>query len=92
MRLTVPATESENDDDHPWSQHSESEDESSKEELNALKEKNQALHGQVSRFESKLEDEKTRFCELLWRINCQCLAEYDVMIAAKDSEIEKLKR
>lgn len=27
----------------------------------------------------------------MWRANCECLAEYDEIIAAKDAEIERLK-
>ena len=36
-------------------------------------------------------DEKARFRES-WRTNCQCLAEYDEVVAARDAEIEELKR
>ena len=28
----------------------------------------------------------------IWRTNCQCLAEYDEVIVAKDLEIKELKR
>ena len=34
---------------------------------------------------------KSRFCES-WHTNCQCLAEYDEVFAARDAEIEELER
>ena len=89
--LTVPEAELEGDEDHTPSEHPESGEEDTKEALDVLKEENQALLDRVSRLESQLEDEKVRFREL-WRTNCQCLAEYDTMITAKDNEIEELKR
>ena len=50
-----------------------------------------ALKVEVSALEHKLHDEKACFREL-WHTNCQCLAEYDEVIAASDAEIEELKR
>ena len=45
----------------------------------------------MSRPKQQLHDEKARFCSL-WRTDCQCLAEYDGVILAKECEIEELKR
>ena len=42
---------------------------------------------EVSGLEKKLCGEKSRFQDV-WRTNCQCLAEYDEVIVAKDLEIE----
>lgn len=62
-----------------------------RQELEALAEENEALKAEVSGLERKLSEEKAHFRNL-WRTTCQCLAEYDEVIAAKDSEIEELKR
>lgn len=62
-----------------------------RQELEALAEENEALKAEVRGLERKLSEEKARFRNL-WRTNCQCLAEYDEVIVAKDSEIEELKR
>ena len=59
-------------------------------ELQALTEENQTLKEEVSRLKQQLHDEKARF-RSLWRTNCQCLAEYDGVILAKECEIEELK-
>ena len=59
--------------------------------LGALAEENQALKVEVSALGHKLHNEKARFCESC-RTNCQCLAEYDEVIAARDAKIEELKR
>ena len=53
-------------------------------ELEAAKVENTELRRQ-------LDHEKTRLREL-WRTNCQCLAEYDEILAQKDTEIERLKQ
>ena len=50
----------------------------------ALKVENEALKKTV-------EEEKARLKEV-WQVNCECLAEHDEVIAAKDAEIERLKR
>ena len=89
--LTVPSAEPGTDDDHPPLEPSESGEEHSDQKIDALKAENQTLHDRVSHLESKLEEEKMRFRES-WQTNCQCLAEYDAVISAKDSEIEELKR
>ena len=89
--LTVPEAEPGDDDDHMPSEHPETEEGDTKEALEVLKGENQALLDRVSRLESQLEDEKVRFREL-WRTNCQCLAEYDAMVTAKDKEIKELEQ
>ena len=92
--LTVAAAELENQEDgDPTESEGEqlADDSDQGEELNTLKRENQALQNQVSDLERRLKDEKTRFREL-WRTNCRCLAEYDAMIAGRDSEIEELKQ
>ena len=50
----------------------------------ALKVENEALKKMV-------EEEKSRLKEV-WQVNCECLAEHDEVIAAKDDKIEHLKR
>ena len=60
-------------------------------ELDALREENRSLNDQVAGLEQKVVDEKARFCDL-WQTKCWCLAEYDTMITAKESQIEELKR
>ena len=37
-----------------------------------------------------MDRQKTRFKDL-WRTNCQCLIEYDCIVADKDAEIAQLK-
>ena len=44
----------------------------------------------MSGLKDKLHEEKARIRDL-WRTNCQCMAEYDDEIAAKDNEIEELR-
>ena len=61
-------------------------------ELKALlTRENQAPKAEVSEFEKKLCDEKSRFRDM-WHTNCQCSAECDEEITAKNVEIEELKR
>ena len=86
--LTVPEAQPGDDNDHTPSEHPETGEGDTKEALEVLKGENQAL---LDRLESQLEDEKVRFREL-WRTNCQCLAEYDAMVTAKDKEIEELEQ
>ena len=45
---------------------------------------------EVSSLEQRLFSEKAHFHEM-WRMNCQCLAEYDKLVASK-AEIQELKR
>ena len=92
--LVVPAEEETHGGTSDPSEHGEEEEQevdTLRRELEALAEENQALKVEVSALEHKLHDEKARFRES-WRTNCQCLAEYDEVIAARDAEIEELKR
>ena len=61
-----------------------------KRELDTLAEENQSLKAEVSGLKDKLHEEKARIRDL-WYTNCQCMAEYDDEIAAKDNEIEELR-
>ena len=90
--LTVPAAEPGAPEDPTPSEPREGEggEEELREEIEALKRENQTLHDHMSTLENKLEEEKVRFRDL-WRTNCRCLAEYDALISAKDTEIKELK-
>ena len=83
--LIVPATEEENRRDGE-----EQDANILKRELDTLAEENQSLKAEVSGLKDKLHEEKARIRDL-WRTNCQCMAEYDDEIAAKDNEIEELR-
>lgn len=50
--------------------------------VESLTTKNQALKSEVSSLEKRLCEAKARFREM-WRNNCECLAEYDEIIAQK---------
>ena len=65
-------------------QHEGEEMETLQQELEAVRIEDRELQQQLSR-------EKDRFRDL-WRTNCHCLGEYDVMLAQKDREIEQLKQ
>ena len=84
--LTVPAIEEETRVESPGLEHLGHEEEQPthvlKRELDALTEENHALKAEVSDLKHKLHEEKNRFRDL-WRTNCQCLADYDEVIASK---------
>ena len=90
--LIVHATEEENRSETPnLSGDGEEQDANIlKRELDTLAEENQSLKAEVSGLKDKLHEEKARIRDL-WRTNCQCMAEYDDEIAAKDNEIEELR-
>ena len=89
--LSVPATEEENHSESPNLSGDGEEQEALKRELDTLTEEIQSLKAEVSGLKDKLHEEKARIRDL-WHTNCQCVAEYDDVIAAKDSEIEELRR
>ena len=94
--LTVPATiegtqaELSEPSEHDPGEESLLEVDTLRRELEALTRENQALKAEVSELEKRLCNEKSRFCDV-WRTNCQCLAECDEEITAKNVEIEELK-
>ena len=60
------------------------------EEVDALRMELEGLRAENARLQDELSHQKTRY-KGLWRTNCQCLAEYDHIIADRDAEIEQLK-
>ena len=60
------------------------------EEVDALRTELQGLRAENARLQAELSHQKTRY-KGLWRANCQCLTEYDHIIADQDAEIEQLK-
>lgn len=61
-----------------------------KQALDEATEKNAALASEVSSLREGLQKQKDRVKEL-WKLNCEQLAEYDSIIAAKDVEISSLR-
>ena len=92
--LTVPTREEQTNTEAGELNHTEDGEEQQadilRRELQALTEENQTLKEEVSGLKRQLHDEKAQF-RSLWRTNCQCLAEYDGVILAKECEIEELK-
>ena len=61
------------------------------EEIQTLRAELEAVQVENTELRYQLDHEKARF-RGLWQTNCQCLAEYDEMLAQKDMEIERLGR
>ena len=59
-------------------------------EMSRLTNKLESLNREVSELRGGIEDEQGKY-RRLWRDSCQQLAEYDVAITEKESEIEVLK-
>ena len=59
-------------------------------ELSQLGAENWALRSQMSELHGKLEDEKRKYRDM-WRVSCEQLAEYDILITEKDGEIVSLR-
>ena len=59
-------------------------------EVDRLTEENTGLHLEVSGLRERVEDEKRKYKQL-WRDSCEQLADYDAIIAGKESEITRLK-
>ena len=60
-------------------------------ELDRLMEENTALQEEVSGLRDGMEGARRKYNEL-WRINCEQLVEHDVSLAAKEDEVESLKK
>lgn len=64
--------------------------EGSGDELKTLRAELEAVKAEKEELCQQVEQEKKRFREL-WKTNCQCLAEYDELIAQQQAEIKRLK-
>ena len=82
------------EEEQPPSEHDsvthDSESESSESELQSLKSELEAVKIENAELHQELEQKKTRLREL-WRTNCQCLSEYDELMAQQEAEIRRLK-
>ena len=57
----------------------------------ALRAEVEAVRAENTELQEQVQCEKTRFKEL-WRTNCECLTEFDEVVAQKDAEIKRLKQ
>ena len=58
-------------------------------QLEAIKMELEALEAENLKLQEELNQEKARLRDM-WRMNCQCLAEYDTLTAQQESDISRL--